>query len=93
MLNKYDRQIQREGMLPDDEGDTFGRSYKWEIWPNPYDGDYDSFVTNDDQKALDAIMDAAESHLWDDNDGGDGGARILKVKHNPNYDKAKEVRP
>ena len=37
---------------------------KWEIEPHPYDSDYDIFITNDDAKALQAILEAAET-AWD----------------------------
>ena len=62
----------------DEEADT-SRTYKWEVEPHPYDSHYDTFVTDDDAEALKAILWAAETHLWD---GNDGETRTLKVKHN-----------
>jgi len=62
------------------------RQYKWEIAPNPYVSSFDSFVTDDDQQAHEAILQAAESYLWDTNEGDDDGphgiSRVLKVTHN-----------
>ena len=55
------------------------KKYKWEIEPHPYDSQYDVFVTDSDEDALNAILFVAESHLWDTNDGG---TRTLKVTHN-----------
>jgi hypothetical protein len=60
--------------------------WKWEIEPHPYDSQYDTFVTDSDNEARDAILHAAESYLWDTNEGDDDGphgkARTLKVTHN-----------
>ena len=53
--------------------------WKWEIWPHPYTSDYDYMVTDSDDEARDAILHAAEMHLWDSNDGEE---RTLKVVHN-----------
>lgn len=53
--------------------------WKWEIWPHPYDEDYDYMVTDDDNEAREAILHCALMHLWDDNDGAE---RRLKVMHN-----------
>ena len=55
--------------------------FKWEIEPHPYESGYDFLVTNDDNKALEAIKYAAEMYLWDSNDNG---KRTLTVTHNPN---------
>ena len=54
--------------------------FKWIIEPTPYSNDYDYFVTDDDKEAKEAILYAAEMHLWDDNDNE---TRTLKVTHNP----------
>lgn len=57
-----------------------GKKYKWEIEPHPYDSQqYDVFVTDDDQQALQAISDAAEA-AWDDIEPGQ--EKILKIRHN-----------
>jgi hypothetical protein len=44
-------------------------------------------LTDDDNEARDAILCAAESFLWDTNDGTDdgphGAVRTLRVLHNP----------
>jgi len=56
-------------------------TFKWEVEPHPYEEQYDTLVTNDDQQALKAIKSAAEMWLWDSNEGG---TRTLKVTHNPN---------
>lgn len=55
-------------------------NFKWNIEPHPYSKDYDIFVTNDDQEALDALLHAAEMYLWDDCEPGQ--ERTLKVRHN-----------
>jgi len=62
-----------------EDDDVSGKVWKWEIWPHPYDNDFDYMVTDDDGAARDAILHAAEMYLWDGNDGGD---RIMKVVHN-----------
>lgn len=54
--------------------------WKWKISPHPYSNDYDSFVTDDDNEARDAIWEAAELWLWEQNDGEE---RTLTVIHNP----------
>lgn len=68
------------------DGAESGRTYKWEIEPNPYNPVFDAFVTDSDEDALKAILDAAEMHLWDGNDSHEHGAissiRTLKVTHN-----------
>ena len=61
--------------------DQEGRVWKWAIEPHPYDRQYDVMVTDDDQKALEAILHVAEMHLWDSNNGGE--TRILQVTHKP----------
>ncbi len=67
--------------LEDDEfeQDIPGKVWKWEVWPNPYASDCDSLVTDSDERAREAILLAAEMHLWDSNDGEE---RTLKVVHN-----------
>ena len=62
-----------------DEEDATGKIWKWEISPHPYNTDYDIMVTDSDDEARQAILYAAELHLWDSNDGE---VRILKVVHN-----------
>ena len=74
--------MQREDDMEDDFSeleDTTGKTWKWEIWPHPYDSDFDCMVTDDDSVAREAILVAAEMHLWDSNDGE---TRTLKVVHN-----------
>ncbi len=61
----------------DGAGDADGRQYKWEIEPNPYDSDYDIFVTDDDQTALDALQAAAE-RAWDTSE--EGKEKTLKIR-------------
>lgn len=61
------------------EEETRGKVWKWEIWPHPYDSDFDFMVTDNDPEALEAILYAAEIHLWD---GHDGGERVMRVVHN-----------
>jgi hypothetical protein len=77
-------------MSDEDECAESGRTYKWEIEPNPYNPVFDAFVTDSDEDALKAILDAAEMHLWDGNDSHEHGAissiRTLKVTHNMKYD-------
>lgn len=53
--------------------------HKWEIEPNPWNGDFDVMVTDDDQEALNAIKDAAEQ-AWDQSEPGE--ERIIKVRMN-----------
>ena len=43
--------------------------HKWEIEPNPYNKDFDTFVTDDDKEALRAINEAAEQ-AWDQSTPG-----------------------
>jgi hypothetical protein len=63
--------------------DNQGRIWKWAIEPHPYSSShYDFFLTDDDQKALEAILAAAEYHLWDTNEEG---TRTLTVNHSPKY--------
>jgi len=50
--------------------DSGGRVWKWAICPHPYDKTTDAMVTDDDQEALEAMRHAAESHLWDQYEGG-----------------------
>ena len=61
------------------EEEDSSKVWKWEIWPHPYTNDYDYMVTDSDDEARDAILHAAEMHLWDTNDGE---VRTLKVVHN-----------
>lgn len=68
----------------DEEDDEMpGKVWKWEVWPHPYDSYYDCYATDDDGEALEAILHAAEMHLWDSNDGGE---RVLRVVHNGRVD-------
>lgn len=61
------------------------RQYKWEVEPHPYDSQYDTFVTDSDDDARDAILYAAEMLLWDQNDGG---KKTLTVTYNVWADEA-----
>ncbi len=67
--------------------DNDGRVWKWAIEPHPYTNDYDTMVTDSDEEAKAAILYAAESYLWDTNDGEDdgprGATRTLSVTHAP----------
>jgi hypothetical protein len=54
-------------------------SHKWEITPNPWSGDFDVLVTDDDQEALNAIKDAAEQ-AWDQSEPGD--KRTITIRMN-----------
>ena len=56
-----------------------GHVYRWEIEPHPYSTDYDTYVTDDDQQARQAAMDAAEL-LWDEMSPGDDVS--VKIKFN-----------
>lgn len=66
-------------MIEFEEADE-GRTYKWEIEPNPYTRDFDSMVTDDDNQAAEAIKYAAERSLWDD--FKEGETRTLTVRMN-----------
>ena len=50
--------------------DECNDAWKWEIAPNPYSPRCDTFVTNDDLEAKEAIMSLAES-LWEDMEEGE----------------------
>lgn len=54
-----------------------GKVWRWEVWPHPYDSAYDYYVTDDDNEARQAILYAAEMHLWDGNDGGERTLRVV----------------
>lgn len=73
--------MQREDDMSDysELEDTSRKVWKWEIWPHPYDSDFDYMGTDSDEEARDAIWHVAEMHLWDTNDGGE---RTMKVVHN-----------
>lgn len=64
----------------DEDEDVGDGPWRWEIEPNPYDSQYDYYVTNDDNEAYQATLYAAEMYLWD---GNEGETRTLKVKMNP----------
>ena len=53
--------------------DQNGKEWRWEIEPHPYDSQYDTYVTDSDEEARTTILNAAESYLWDTNDGIDDG--------------------
>jgi hypothetical protein len=55
------------------------RKYKWEIEPHPYTKDFDMYVTDDDEEALEAIKFAAEI-AWDSSEEGE--ERVLKIRMN-----------
>ena len=57
------------------------RKYKWGITPHPYDPlRYDVYITDNDQDALKAILDLAESYLWDS--AVEGETRKISVRLN-----------
>ena len=64
--------------------DSDVRVWKWAISPHPYADHFDVMVTDDDQQALEAILHAAESHLWDQHEGG---TRKLEVSLAKNAEK------
>lgn len=66
----------RGSASPDVESENI---WKWEIWPHPYDGDFDSMVTDNDEEARVAIMHVAEMHLWDGNDGGERTMTVMRT--------------
>jgi hypothetical protein len=61
--------------------DSDGRVWKWAISPHPYDKTIDAMVTDDDQQALEAMRHAAESHLWDQHEGGTRKLEVSLVKN------------
>lgn len=70
--------IDRENGDPGVTGES-EHVFKWEIEPHPYDSQFDFMVTDSDEEAREAILCVAESHLWDQHDGG---TRTITVKHN-----------
>ena len=56
-----------------------GRIYKWEIEPHPYSPEFDTYMTDDDQDALEAARQALEN-LWDDMNPGDDVMVIIKMR-------------
>lgn len=54
--------------------------HKWEIKPNPYNKDFDTFVTDDDKEALLALNEAAEQ-AWDTSEPG--GELKIVIRMNP----------
>ena len=75
-------------MFGDDDNDeeVNEKSYKWNVEPHPYDSSFDVFVTDSDKEALEAILHAAEMHLWDSAEPGQ--ERVLKVRYNGTESKA-----
>jgi hypothetical protein len=61
------------------DNDVEGHKYKWEIEPHPYDSDFDVLVTDDDDAALQALLDVAEQ-VWDGMQSGDEQA--IKIRCN-----------
>ena len=57
--------------------DQHGTYWRWQITPHPYDHQWDSFVTNSDSEAQDAIEWLGERYLWDGHDGE--GPRTVTV--------------
>jgi hypothetical protein len=53
--------------------------YRWHISPHPYSSDYDTYVTDSDDEARQAALDAAEA-VWDDMDVGD--EKTVTIKRN-----------
>lgn len=63
----------------DDMPEFTDAPHRWEIEPHPV-RDFDALVTNSDNEARHWILQIAESHLWDDNDGEE---RTMRVTMNP----------
>lgn len=62
------------------EGCSGDHVHKWEISPHPYNsGDFDTFVTDSDFVAAQAIKDLAEQQ-WDACEPGE--TRTIKITHN-----------
>lgn len=51
--------------------------FRWEISPHPYSTDFDTYVTNDDEQARQAAMDAAEA-AWDQMEVGEEIHVVIK---------------
>ena len=62
------------------EDEAEDRIYRWQITPHPYNSQFDTFVTDDDNIARQAILDLAEDYLWDQCERGQ--ERSITVKHN-----------
>jgi hypothetical protein len=65
--------------VADDCADGCDHRHKWEITPHPYRSCFDVFVTDSDEAARSAVMEAAEMQ-WDDCAAGE--ERTIKVRHN-----------
>ena len=79
-MNTTDEPRPVEGIVvPDEAQELEDKNYKWNIEPHPYSKDYDVFVTNNDNAALDALLHAAEMYLWDDIEPGQ--ERVLRVRY------------
>jgi hypothetical protein len=61
------------------EGCSDDCKHKWEIEPNPYNSDFDVYVTDNDGAAGAAIVAAAEL-AWDECEPGQ--EKVIKVRHN-----------
>jgi hypothetical protein len=55
-----------------------GHPHKWQIEPHPRSGDFDTYVTDDDQEARRVFMEAAEA-AWDDCEPGQ--TRTITIRH------------
>lgn len=49
--------------------DEFPHKHKWEVEPNPYNSDFDVYVTDSDEESVSALVAAAES-AWDECEPG-----------------------
>lgn len=59
--------------------DEFPHKHKWEIEPNPYNSDFDVYVTDDDVEACEAFTEAAEQ-AWDR--CAEGEEVAIKIRRN-----------
>lgn len=56
-----------------------GHRHAWEIEPNPYNNDFDVYVTDDEVEACVAIIEAAEQ-AWDQCEEGE--EIVIKIRRN-----------
>lgn len=71
--------VRRRNGWPTVSDEAEDREYKWEITPNPYNNDYDVFVTDGDDEACQALAYASEN-AWDQCEPGE--TKTLTIKHN-----------
>jgi hypothetical protein len=62
-----------------DDGCSGDHKHRWEIEPNPYDSDFDVFVTDKDDEAHEAIQHLA-TQAWDECQPGE--ERVIKFRRN-----------